>query len=213
LASLFVKVQLPDLSQASSVQVLLSLQTTGVPAVQWPPAQRSPVVQASPSLQGAVLGALVHAPVCGLQLSVVQTFESSHVFDVPEQTPPAHWSAKVHALPSSQLRVLFTWPQPVAGTQTAVVQGFASSGQAVTEPKHRPPVQVSPVVQASPSEQGPMPVQAAAMVSATAAEGMPFATTTMRYAPFASPAGRATCVLTTALPVATPIVEWLKVRA
>jgi hypothetical protein len=41
--------------QVSVVQGLLSLQTTVVPGWQVPPLQASPVVQASPSLQGFVL--------------------------------------------------------------------------------------------------------------------------------------------------------------
>jgi len=41
--------------QLSVVQMLPSLQTTAVPAWQVPPLQVSPVVQALPSLHGAVL--------------------------------------------------------------------------------------------------------------------------------------------------------------
>jgi hypothetical protein len=41
--------------QESSVQMLASLQTTGVPPVQDPPEQMSPVVQALPSSQEDVL--------------------------------------------------------------------------------------------------------------------------------------------------------------
>jgi hypothetical protein len=43
------------------------------------------------------------------------------------QTPSAHRSAAVHALPSSQGAALFVWTQPVDGSQASSVQGLPSS--------------------------------------------------------------------------------------
>ena len=59
-----------DGSQVSVVQTLLSLQITGPPGLQRPPPQVSPVVQAFPSLHGAVLFVWTQ-PVAGSQLSSV----------------------------------------------------------------------------------------------------------------------------------------------
>lgn len=47
----------------------------------------------------------------------------------------------------------------------------------------------------------------------TFAEATPFAMTSSEYVPEAKPDGTVTWVLTVALPVCTPMVEWLKVRA
>jgi hypothetical protein len=82
--------------------MLPSLHASGAPATQVPPAQVSPVVQAFPSLQGAVL--LVNTqPLPGLQLSVVQTLLSLQTTGVPGlQMPPLQVSPVVQALPSLQ---------------------------------------------------------------------------------------------------------------
>ena len=72
-AALLVKTQPEAGLQVSVVQTLLSLQTTVVP-VQAPPTQASPVVQALPSLQEAVLFTWLHEP--DTQSSFVQTLLS-----------------------------------------------------------------------------------------------------------------------------------------
>ena len=70
-----------------------------------PPEQVSPVVQALPSEQDAVLFAYTH-PVAGLQESVVHTLLSSQSGGgPPTQDPPAQVSLVVHASPSEQVLV------------------------------------------------------------------------------------------------------------
>jgi hypothetical protein len=72
---LFVKTHPIVGSQLSVVHTLLSLQTTAAPALQEPPPQTSPDVHAFPSSQAIVLFVKTQ-PVAGLQLSVVQSFDS-----------------------------------------------------------------------------------------------------------------------------------------
>jgi hypothetical protein len=89
----------------SVVQALLSSQSVGVvPALQLPLEQVSPVVHALLSLQLAVFGVWMQAPLFGLQVSLVQTLKSLQAFGPPaaHTPPPAHLSATVHSLPSSQ---------------------------------------------------------------------------------------------------------------
>ena len=66
-----------DGAQLSVVQTLLSLQLGSGPPTQIPALHVSPVVQALPSLHDRLLFVWTHAPVSGLQLSVVQTLLSS----------------------------------------------------------------------------------------------------------------------------------------
>jgi hypothetical protein len=81
-AVLLVNTQPVAGSQVSVVQTLSSLQTTGAPAWHVPPLQTSPVVQAFPSSQAAVL--LVKTqPVDGLHVSVVHTLLSLQTTGVP----------------------------------------------------------------------------------------------------------------------------------
>src|SRR5204862_167524 len=112
------------------------------------------VVQASPSLHGAVLFVWTQ-PVAGLQLSVVHTFPSSQL----GAGPPTRAQARrvgfvVQASPSLHGAVLFVWTQPVAGLQLSVVHTFPSSQFVAGPPTHVPPLHVSFVVQASPSLHG-----------------------------------------------------------
>src|SRR6266849_1382115 len=75
-------------SHASSVQTLSSSQLGAGPPTHVPPAQVSLVVQAFPSLQGAVL-LVCTQPVAGLQLSSVQTLLSLQLgAGPPTQAPP-----------------------------------------------------------------------------------------------------------------------------
>src|SRR5436190_303605 len=95
----------------------------------------SPVVQASPSSQEAVLFRWTH-PVAGTQESVVQTFPSLQFVGPPGwQRPPQHTSQVLQDWPSSHEAVLFEWTHPVAGTQESVVQTFPSL-QFVGPPLH-----------------------------------------------------------------------------
>ena len=157
-ALLLVCLQPVLLSQLSVVHGLPSSQNaatfTAVPA-QALAAHRSLVVQASPSLQGRVLGVNLQ-PTAGSQLSDVHRLLSLQVCALPAQVPLAHLSPAVQALPSSHVAVLGVDEQPVAALQLSVVHELPSL-QPVTGssgvPLHEPPEQVSAVVQALPSVQ------------------------------------------------------------
>ncbi len=132
----------------SSVQILLSSQSGAGPPTHTPPAQRSDVVQALPSLHVLVLFAFTQ-PVVVLHESSVHGFESLQLIVVPAlHDPPLHRSPVVQAFPSSHASVLFACAQPEAGTQLSVVQRFPSSQFGGGPPTHTPPEQASPVVHA-----------------------------------------------------------------
>ena len=85
-------------------------------------------------------------------------------------TPGRHWPASqlspwVQGSPSSQAALAGPGRlmQPAMGLHLSVVQAFSSSQLSDEGPEHAPCVQLSPVVQALPSEHG---VQAAAEVKA-----------------------------------------------
>jgi len=85
----------------SSVHTLPSLQCGGGPPTHTPDEHVSAVVQALPSSQLTVLGALVQ-PTNTAQKSSVQTLPSSQFGAAPPtQTPALQLSASVHGLPSS----------------------------------------------------------------------------------------------------------------
>ena len=110
----------------SSVQGLLSLHTVAVPGWQLPPPHVSPVVQASPSLQAAVLLVNTH-PVAGVHESLVQGLLSLQTVPAPGwQLPPPQASPVVQGLPSSQALVLLANTHPVAGLQESSVQPLLS---------------------------------------------------------------------------------------
>ena len=112
--------------QLSVVHTLLSLQTSGAPEWQVPPAHVSPEVQAFPSSQAIVLFVYTQ-PVAGLQLSVVQMLLSLQTTAEPAlQVPPPHVSPEVQAFPSSQAIVLLVYTHPVVGLQLSVVQTLPS---------------------------------------------------------------------------------------
>jgi len=125
-AVLFVWTQPVAGLQVSSVQPLPSSQLIAGPPTQPPLLQVSLMVQAFPSLQGAVL-AVWTQPVLGLQVSSVQTLPSSQLGARPlTQTPPLHRSLRVQAFPSSHEAVLFVWTHPVVGLQLSSVQELPS---------------------------------------------------------------------------------------
>jgi hypothetical protein len=150
-------------SQASRMQGLpaLALHTRAEPARQLPPEHASPIVQALPSLQAAVV-LLVTQPIAGSQASRMQGLPALalHTSAVPSQAPPRHASALVQALPSSQAALLFTWLQ-ASFWQSSVVHGFWSSQSAaalqaqvaVSETHERALSEQLSVVQARPSSQ------------------------------------------------------------
>src|SRR5712692_9715361 len=138
----------------SSVQTLLSLQLGGDPPTHEPRAQVSLVVQAFPSLHGAVLLVCAH-PVAGLHESSVQTLPSSQLgAGPPMQVPPLQVSLVVQALPSLQGLVLLVCTQPVTGLQLSSVQTLLSLQLAAGPPTQVPPLHASLVVQAFPSLHG-----------------------------------------------------------
>ena len=153
---LLVCTQPVALLQLSVVQTLLSLQNTAglnaLPA-QVPAPQTSPVVQALLSLHARLLMANTQ-PEPGLQLSVVHRLLSLQVMPVPAQAFAAQMSPLVQALPSSQIAALAVFRQPVTALQESVVHGLPSLQLSEPPDVHRPPEQVSPVVQALPSVQG-----------------------------------------------------------
>src|SRR5881296_3144277 len=103
-----------------------SSQLGDAPPTHLPPLHLSLVVQASPSLHGAVLF-VWKQPVAGLQVSSVQTLPSSQLSArPPTHTPPPHRSLRVQAFPSSHEAVLFVWTHPVVGLQLSSVQGLPS---------------------------------------------------------------------------------------
>jgi hypothetical protein len=88
--------------QLSSVHTFPSSQLAGPPGTQLPPAQVSPIVQASPSVQGWELLVLAQ-PVLGLQVSVVQALPSLQSSAVPGwHTVATHVSMPLHRLLSLQ---------------------------------------------------------------------------------------------------------------
>jgi len=137
------------------VHGLLSLQLVAVPPRHVPPEQASPVVQAFPSSQLAVLLTVSHSPVDGLQESSVQPLPSLQTVGVPAtQLPPEQASPTVHAFPSLQVAVLSTCSHtPVDGLQESSVHGLSSLQLVAVPPTHAPPEHASPVVHAFPSSQ------------------------------------------------------------
>src|SRR2546428_10148826 len=125
-AVLFVWTQPVAGLQVSSVQPLPSSQLIAGPPTQPPLLQVSLVVQAFPSLQGAVL-AVWTQPVLGLQVSSVQTLPSSQLGARPlTQTPPLHRSLRVQAFASSHDAASFVWTHPAVGLQLSSVQEVPS---------------------------------------------------------------------------------------
>src|SRR5216117_936411 len=135
-----------------------SVQGPGVPTQT--PSWHVSVVQASPSLHGAVL-LVWRQPPAPSQVSSVQGLLSSQFWVVVAvHVPPWHVSPIVQGLASSQGAVLFTWMQPLTGSQPSSVQGLPSSQGAVLLLCRQPPApsQVSSV-QGLPSSQMNWPAQ------------------------------------------------------
>src|SRR5256886_13384457 len=116
-----------------------------------PPLHLSLVVQAFPSLQGAVLFVWTQ-PVAGLQVSSVQPLPSSQLIAGPPTQPPLlQVSLMVQAFPSLQGAVLAVWTQPVLGLQVSSVQTLPSSQLGARPLTQTPPLHRSLRVQAFPS--------------------------------------------------------------
>ncbi len=141
------------LSQLSAVQGLLSSQLTPLPATHAPPAQMSPLVQALPSLQVAVL-LLWAQPSLASHESLVQGLLSSQLGAAPPlHTPLAQVSPVVQALPSSHAAVVLLNTQPVVLSQVSAVHKLLSLQASALPGLHTPPPHTSPLVQALPSLQ------------------------------------------------------------
>ena len=142
------------MSQESSVQTLLSLQSTGVPP-QLPSLQPSPLVQAVPSSQAWpwALFCGTHCPVAKSQDAVWHCPAAWQVKGVPAvHCLPTHKSPTVQAFPSLQGALsLAVLVHPVAGWQASMVQGFASSHCLMGPEVQSPSTQESPSVHALPS--------------------------------------------------------------
>jgi hypothetical protein len=153
---LFVCVQPLAGLQLSSVHPLPSSQWGATPPTQAPPAQVSLVVQALPSLHGLEL-LTWRQPSAESQESSVQRLPSLHTGGPPPtHAPLEHVSLVVQALWSSQGSLLLVKMQPLAGLQVSVVQPLPSLHAVGPPPTQAPPEQVSLVVQALPSLQGPL---------------------------------------------------------
>src|SRR6267143_559881 len=142
-------------SQASVVQALLSLQTSGVPGAQRPCSQVSLPLQALPSEQEVPSATGVWTQPLGPQESVVQGLLSSQLGGVPGvQAPARQISAPLQASPSEQEVPSATgvWAQPL-GPQESAVQGFWSSQLRVVPGVQAPALQISSPLQTLPSEQ------------------------------------------------------------
>jgi hypothetical protein len=137
-------------SQAAVLSVLVQAVDTQSSSVQGLPSSQSPAL-----LQGHVLTWLHPTPVT--QLSVVQASLSSQgSMAPPTQMPPAQASFVVQGRPSSQGSVFGVPTHPSTGSQESSVQSFPSSHVAGGPPLQAPALQVSAVVQGSPSLQEPV---------------------------------------------------------
>ena len=139
--------------QLSSVQTLLSSQTTGV-VVHVPATQVSPLVQASPSVHSTALSLVYWQPPVVSHSSVVQGLPSLQFTAVKTlQLLAPHVSPAVQALLSLQVTSLARKTQPPArSSQELSVHGLLSS-QPRTAPRQTPWLHASAVLQALPSSQ------------------------------------------------------------
>ena len=123
--------------QASTVQLMESLQTSGSPGEQVPPMQRSPSVHALASTQAVPsgFGALVHCPFTGLQVEVMQAPDAGQTTGLaPRQTPDWQPSTWVQAFWSSQAEPfgLAGWLQrPVAGSHVPATRHASVAVQTI----------------------------------------------------------------------------------
>lgn len=141
-------------SQLSAVQGLLSLQVTAAPLLQLPFLQLSPWVQALPSSQLPLAGALTQPPL-GSQLSVVQALLSPQAFAAPGLQPPAlHASPVVQTLPSSHGAEFTANMQPLSGSHASSVQGLPSAHCSGVPAAHAPSLHASPLEHRLPSSHG-----------------------------------------------------------
>src|SRR5205085_11742817 len=150
-----VSMKLPQTGQTGSSVVVVAPQSGLTTPVQTPLVQTSPVVHWSASLHGSVLLTFSHASVPSSHESVVQALVSAQSRAVPRQAPFAQVSPTVQKNVSSHAIVLLTLSQvSVPSLQESVVQTLLSPQSLAGPAAHAPPLQVSPVVQNSPSSHG-----------------------------------------------------------
>jgi hypothetical protein len=122
--------------------------------LQVPPPHVSFVVQAFPSLHGAVLFVWTQPFAASQESSVHGLLSLQFGAGPPLQVPPPHVSFVVQAFPSLHGDVLLVWTQPFAGSQESSVHGLLSLQLGAGPPLQVPLPQVSFVVQALPSLHG-----------------------------------------------------------
>ena len=114
-------------------------------------------LHALPSLHAWPSAFVNTQPVFGSQESVVHALLSSQASAGPAvHNGPAHLSAVVQALPSSQLTTVSACKQPVVVLQLSAVQLLPSSQLVARPDLQLPLMQLSLAVHASPSEQPPV---------------------------------------------------------
>jgi hypothetical protein len=117
-------------SQLLVVHGLVSVQSSGGPAMQRPPLHVSLSVHLLLSVHGVSSWRFewAHCWVAGSQVSAVHGLLSSQFTPMPPHLPAVHLSPEVQALPSSQgvSSILFTLEQPVIELQTSTVQSLLS---------------------------------------------------------------------------------------
>jgi hypothetical protein len=107
-----------------------------------------------PSLHATLFAVFWH-PVRRLQESVVHGLPSLQFGPIPPtQTPPTHASPIVHWLPSLQPPRFGVYTQPDCGLHASSVHTLPSLQDTGPPAPQLPPAQVSPEVQALPSEHG-----------------------------------------------------------
>ena len=131
-------------TQASSVQVLPSLQVIAVPR-HAPALHLSADVQALPSSHVATELANTQLPVVTSHESVVHGLESLQFLTAPGTQPDAlQMSPTVHGLLSVQGLALAVWVQPVIELQLSSVQALLSLQLTCGPGKHTPALHASP---------------------------------------------------------------------
>ena len=121
------------------------------------PATHASVVHAFASEHAFVSSLTWPHPAAGSHVSSVQGLASVQSAGIsPVQVPKKQLSPSVHAFPSSQGTVFPRLTHPTAGSHASSVHTFPSSQSGAGPPAHRPPAQVSAVVQALPSSHAPV---------------------------------------------------------
>ena len=148
-ATLLVWLQPAVAEQASSVQGFLSSQSAGgaigvqVPDLQSEPWSCLPLTQLGSMHTVLSVATVVVQPMAGSQASLVQSLPSLQTTAAPGTQPPfLQASPLVQAVPSSHGAVLLVLLQPLAGSQTSMVQPLPSSQLVLVPGRQKPTKQV-----------------------------------------------------------------------